>query len=170
MDGLTHDERALAWIASWSPSFDGKAIVNKDFTFRSVNHQFCKILNVTAAELVNQKFTDITPEPLKTLEKQNSLLVIERAQESYLLPKTYEFPCGKRVDVTLLVSGVYHKETEEFLFFVCTIMERVKMSATVVPPQTSQEWLDKKKSLWTIITAIGLLIAIVIEKLLTRFI
>lgn len=167
MDGLNDNERALAWLASWSPSFDGKAIVNPDFTFRSVNHQFCKILGVTAAELVNKQFTDLTPEPLKTLDKKNALLVMERVQESYLLPKTYEFPSGKRVDVTLLVNGVYHQETGEFLFFVSTIMERVKLNATVVPNQTPTgllEWVDRKKVGWTIFTVIGLSLLTLLEK------
>jgi PAS domain S-box-containing protein len=169
MDGLNDDERVLAWLVSWHPSFDGKAIVNPDFTFRSVNHQFCKILGVTAAELVDKKFTDMTPEPLKTLEQQNAKLVMTGAQESYLLPKTYEFPSGRRVDVTLLVNGVYHKETGEFLFFVSTIMERIKMSATAVPsPQQTGllDWVDKKKAGVSIATAIGLGLAYAVEKLL----
>ena len=171
MDGLNNEERILAWLASWAPSFDGKAIVNPDFTFRSVNHQFCKILGVTAAELIDQKFTDITPEPLRTLDRKNAELVKSRAQENYLLPKTYEFPNGKKVDVTLLVNGVYHNETGEFMFFVSTIMERVKMSATAARPQTlsiSPDWIDKKKIGWTILTALGLGIAFLIEKVIGK--
>lgn len=171
MDGLNDDERVLAWIASWNPSFEGKAIVNPDFSFRSANRQFCKILGVTQAELIDQKFTDLTPEPLKTLDKKNAQLVMKGVQESYLLPKTYEFPSGRRVDVTLLVNGVYHTETGKFLFFVSTIMERVKMSATAVPSQKSTEsweWLDRKKVGWSLITALGLAIAIVLEKLIGK--
>ena len=61
MDGLTDEERVLAWGASWDPSFDGVAIVDKDFTFRSVNPQFCQIVGVSPAELIGKRFQDITP-------------------------------------------------------------------------------------------------------------
>lgn len=166
-DGLTNEERVLAWIASWSPSFAGKAIVNEDFTFRSVNHQFCKILGVTPAELINKKFTDITPQPLRDLEKSNSELVINGLQNSYLLPKTYELQNGTKVDVTLLVNGVYHPETAKFMFFVSTIMERVNMKSSVVPSQKQielSEWIDKKKIGYIVLTSLALAMAFVIEK------
>lgn len=171
MDRLNNDERILAWLASWSPSFDGKAIVNADFSFRSVNHQFCKILGVTPAELVNQKWTDMTPEPIRTLDQRNAELVKRNIIQSYLLPKTYEFPSGKRVDVTLLVNGVYHLETKEFLFFVSTIMERVTMNATAVPSPTSTgllEWVDKKKTWWTIVVTMGAALLVAAEKIFAR--
>lgn len=171
MDGLTNEERVLAWIASWSPSFAGKAIVNEDFTFRSVNHQFCKILGVTPAELVDTKFTDITPQPLRDLDRSNSQLVVKGLQNSYLLPKTYEFKDGRKVDVTLLVNGVYHPETGKFMFFVSTIMERVDMKSSVVPSPKQIElsdWVDKKKIGYIILTSLGLGIAFVIERLLGK--
>lgn len=171
MDGLNNDERILAWLASWSPSFDGKAIVNPDFSFRSVNHQFCKILGVTPAELVNQKWTDITPEPIRSLDQKNAELVKGNIIQSYLLPKTYEFPNGKRIDVTLLVNGVYHHQTREFLFFVSTIMERVSMNATAVPSQTSTgllEWVDKKRTWWAIVSTLGVAILFALEKVIAR--
>lgn len=171
MDGLTDEERLSAWLASWNPSFEGKAIVNPDFTFRSVNQQFCKILGVTAAELVNESFVDITPEPLKTLDKENAELVKKGMQASYLLPKTYEFPSGRRVDVTLLVSGVYHEETGEFLFFVSTIMERVTLSALSAPSQTQpglSDWVDKKKVGWSVLTALGIIIGAIVKHVMGK--
>lgn len=171
MDGLTDEERVLAWIANWHPSFSGKAIVNGDFTFRSVNPQFCKILGVTPAELVDQSFVDLTPEPIKTLDKRNAELVKAGQIQSYLIPKTYEFPNGKRKDVTLLVNGVYHQDTNEFLFFVSTIMERATLKTSVVPSQKQTllpDWVDGKKAGWTIMTALGLGIAYTIEKLIGK--
>lgn len=169
MDSLNHDERAYAWLASWNPSFAGKAIVNPDFTFRSVNQQFCKILGITAAELIGQKFTDLTPEPLKTLDKENAELVKQGLQESYLLPKVYEFSSGRRVDVILLVNGVYHPEDGNFMFFVSTIMERQKMSTTVAQSQMPTgllELLNDKKTFWTVLTSIGIILAAIVERLL----
>ncbi len=171
MDGLTDDERILAWIASWTPSFDGKAIVNPDFTFRSVNAQFCKILKVTPAELINKKFTDITPPPLRSLDQRNAELVKKNVIQSYLLPKTYEFQDGRKVDVTLLVNGVYDQETKEFLFFVSTIMETKGLEC--LPAQNHQltmstSLVDKKKIGWSIISIVGMAILYAVEKLFLK--
>lgn len=161
-DGLkNNEERALAWKAIWNASFAGIAIVNEDFTFRTVNRQFCKIVGVTQAELVGKKFTDITPEPLRTLDALNAKLVIEgKGQKNYVLPKSYEFPNGNKVDITLIARGVYGKDGSlevlpkedkrkpQFLFFVSSIME--DKSCDMLPPPSpsptlSTEWLDKKK-------------------------
>lgn len=167
MDGLNNEERANAWLASWNPSFDGKAIVNPDFSFKAVNHQFCKILGVSPAELINNKFTDMTPEPIKSVEVKNSILVRRNDIQSFLLPKTFEFLDGRRVDITLLVNGVYHPVTKKFMFFVATIMERQKMSASVVPSQTRTGLLDltNKKTMFTILSAAAIVVAKVIERL-----
>lgn len=121
MDGLNDNDRVLAWRAIWNPSFSGIAIVNKDFTFRSANPQFCKMLGVTPAELIGQKFSDITPVSIRKLDENNARLVMQRVIESYILPKTYEFENGRKVKVVLLVRGAYSAKGE-FLFFVSTIM------------------------------------------------
>lgn len=138
-DGLTQEERALAWAASWHPSFSGTAVVNKDFTFRSVNPQFCKIVGVTPAELLGKNFQDITPPDIRELDISNAQLVMEGRTSSYLLPKSYEFASGKRVNVLLLVRGVFSIEGE-FLFFVSSAMLDEEKSITLPapsPPQTS---------------------------------
>lgn len=148
MDGLNDDERALAWVASWQPSFVGIAIVNPDFTFRSVNRQFCEIVGVTPAEIINNNFADMTPEPIKTLDIKNANLVKEGIIESYILPKTYEFTSGKRADVMLLTKGVYHPETSEFLFFVSRIMGKEKhLTAKPLSQQPTGllQWVDRKR-------------------------
>lgn len=171
VDGLRNDkERALAWKAIWDASFAGIAIVNEDFTFRRVNRQFCKITGVTQAELIGKKFTDITPEPVRTLDALNAKLVVDgKGQKSYVLPKSYEFPNGNKVDITLIARGVYGENGEaefleendqrkpQFLFFVSSIME--DKSCDMLPPPSpsptwSTEWLDKKKIGWAILAAL----------------
>lgn len=167
-DGLNHNERAWAWLASWNPSFEGVAIVNCDFTFRAVNQQFCDIVGVTPAEIINNSFEDITPQPLRDLDVKNAELVKAGLMPNYLLPKTYEFASGKRVDITLLVNGVYHPETEEFLFFVSKIMERRKITTSAAPSQVPTgllEWMDKKKIMWGILTIMGATIAAMADKI-----
>ena len=167
MDGLDDDERILAWLASWAPSFTGKAIVNEDFTFRSANQQFCDILGVTHAEIIGKSVIDLTPEPVKSLDRKNAELVKKKVIQSYLLPKVYEFPDGKRVSVTLLMSGVYHKKTGQFMFFVSSIMERVTTN-TLDVRSLKQGDILVKKTFWTIGTSIGLGIIYVIQKVLLK--
>lgn len=121
MDRLTKEERARAWAASWHPSFVGMAIVNRDFTFRSVNPQFCKLLGVTPADLIGRRFQDITPPGVKELDEKNAEMVINGLIDFYLLPKRYEFSGGQKVDIILLVTGVFD-ENRNFLFFVSRIM------------------------------------------------
>lgn len=165
MDQLNDSERALAWSASWNPSFEGRAIINSDLSFRSVNHQFCKILGVTPAELVKNKFTDMTPEPLKTVETKNAVLVRRGDIQNFLLPKSYVFSDGRVVDLTLLVSGVYHPTSSHFMFFVATIMRRQKMNVTSARFPKWTKLFDLKTTILSILTAIGLVIAVVIKEI-----
>lgn len=167
MDGLNNEERINAWLASWHPSFDGKAIVNPDFTFRAVNQQFCKILGVSPAELVGQKFSDLTPPKMRELEVKNAELVKKGLIQSFLLSKAYEFQTGKKVDVTLLVNGVYHPTTKKFMFFVSTIMERKVMKSTVAQSQLPTgllDWIDKKKVGMAALTGMAALLAMLLER------
>jgi len=122
MDRLTDEERIEAWKSTWTPSFDGIAIVNKDFTFRSVNPQFCKLLGVTPADLIGKRFQDVTPQKLRKLDEENSKLVIDGFIDFYLLPKSYEFIDKKKVNVILLVSRVPKAEDGDFQFFLSRIM------------------------------------------------
>ena len=122
MDRLNDEERALAWKASWHPSFSGVAIVNKDFTFRSANPQFCKLLGVTPADLIGHRFQDITPPNIRELDEKNAQMVIDGYIDFYLLPKSYEFARGERVDVVLLVTRAPLSSEGDFQFFVSRIM------------------------------------------------
>lgn len=158
MDGLTNEERSLAWAASWTPSFDGCAIVNRDLTFRSVNPQFCEILNVTPAELIGQSFKDITPATIRHLDVKNANLVINGVIESYILPKTYEFSNGRKVSVVLLVRGVYNSEGQ-FLFFISRIMMdglSAKQRPLHTPPPKLTRFLSFLKEYSQIIISAGL--------------
>jgi hypothetical protein len=78
---------------------------------------------VTPAELVGQKFTDVTPVSVRALDVKNANMVMEGKISSYLMPKSYEFQSGKKVDIILMVVGVY-SEKNEFLFFVSRILEQ----------------------------------------------
>ena len=147
-DGLNKDERALAWLASWNPSFAGIAIVNPDFTFRSVNKQFCDIAGVTPAEILNGSFTDITSAKDRALDVANAKLVKDGIIPWYVMPKSYEFESGKKVNVVLMVKGVYHEKTGRFLFFVSRIMEdNTKLTAESLCQQPTGllSWVDKGK-------------------------
>lgn len=121
-DKLTDEERILAWKASWHPSFDGVAIVNPDFTFRSVNPQFCELLGVTPAELIGQRFQDITPPSIRKLDLENAELVKKGVIDFYILPKKYQFSSGHEVEVVLLVTRAPPSEVGDFRFFVSRIM------------------------------------------------
>jgi PAS domain S-box-containing protein len=118
--GLDNQQRAKAWVARFHTSFEGVAIVNRDLTFRSVSKQFCDILGVTPADLLDNKFTDMTPEPDKTLDLRNAKAVISGKSQRYFIPKTYQIN-GKLMKVLLLVDGVY-KDSGDFDFFVSRIV------------------------------------------------
>ncbi len=122
MDRLTDSERILAWKSSWEPSFAGIAIINPDFTFRSVNPQFCEILGVTPAELIGQKFQDITPPSIREIDLKNAQMVVDGLMDFYILPKSYEFTSGRRVNVVLLVTRAPLTKDGPFQFFVSRIM------------------------------------------------
>lgn len=168
-DGLIESERILAWETAWTPSFSGIAIINADFTFRAVNQQFCEILGVTPGELINNSFTDITPQPVKNLDIANAKLVRDGVIRSYFLEKYFEFSNGKKVHVDLLVTGVYHKNTGEFLFYVTRIMEKGTKETSNTQPQKQTksifDYIDAKKIIMFILTTLALGFAYYLEKL-----
>jgi PAS domain S-box-containing protein len=173
MDGLNEAERALAWAASWNPSFDGIAIVNKDFTFRSVNSQFCILLGASPAELLGQRFQDITPPEIRRIDEANAKLVMTGAIDSYLLPKSFNFGNGKIAHVVLLVKGVY-SPSKEFLFFISRIMKdetkQVDLFHSPSPKPTGLLvfLIENKKVFLSIGAVIGTIIYTVIEQLMKK--
>lgn len=154
MDGLNNHQRALAWLASWNPSFAGKAIVNADFTFRSVNEQFCKILRMMPSDFLNSSFTDLTQEPMKTLDRQNADLVVQGRSPGYIMRKQYQRHDGTLTpEFMLMVVGVF-KKNGDFDFFVSRII-----LATEAEDDTQEHAQSLKgSSLWVkFITALPLL-------------
>lgn len=173
-DGLsTVEERALAWLAKWHPSLEGTAIINPDFTFRAVNPQFCKILGVTPAELINHSFSDVSPEPVKTLDMDNAKLVMHGVITTYTMNKQYEMKDGRRVSVILLVKGVYHPLTNDFLFFVSSILgldeEKLEAQSLSQMPIGLLSSIDTKKTWWAIVLTLASVLAVAFEKLVRVF-
>lgn len=157
MDGLDNHQRAKAWLATWNPSFTGKAVVNEDFTFRSVNQQFCDILGMQPADFLDHAFTDLTPEPIATLDRQNADLVVQGRSPGYLMRKQYRRRDKSLTpEFMLLVVGIF-KETGEFDFFASRIILATEMTGS------SQELTPspKESSLWAkFITALPILVKI----------
>lgn len=167
MDNLHETERALAWAAAWHPSFEGIAIVNPDFTFKSVNPQFCEILGVTPGELLNKSFADLTPPPVKELDILNAQLVMKRVIPSYLLHKSYEFNNGRRVNVILLVVGVFDAQ-QNFLFFVSRILKNQQEGKLSSMPfsQESGTFISRIRENWHIVLVVLSAVSIVAAQVL----
>lgn len=96
--------------------------MNEDFTFRSVNPQFCKLLGVTPAELIGKQFQDITPVQIRELDVRNAELTKDGKIDFYILPKSYAFQDGSKVDVVLLVTRAPAACEGPFQFFISRIM------------------------------------------------
>ena len=144
MDGLiTDQEKVKAWESSWKYSFAGMAIVNPDFTFRSVNAQWLKLLGVPAFEFYGNSFQDITPQEIRRIDAEQAELVKLGKIDSYLLHKDYIFSTGQKKKVTLLVTRVPVNTEEPFQFFLSRIMLRenleVKQSQSGSSSLTSKE-------------------------------
>lgn len=144
MDRLTDEERVLAWKASWHPSFAGIAIVNEDFTFHSVNPQFCKLLEVSPAELIGQRFQDITPVGIKELDEKNAKLLMDGLIDFYLLPKKYQFSDGRIREVVLLVTRAPQADEGDFQFFVSRILLDEQGELVKIHSKSSSHTLSQK--------------------------
>lgn len=171
-DGLTAEERVLAWCASWDPAFVGCAIVDSSFTFRSVNPQFCEMLGVTPAELIGKTFQEITLIRDREIDARNAQLVMDGVIDSYIMEKRYEFLDGRVVPIILLVKGVY-AESGEFLFFLSRIMLNSAGNGPLLecpaPPHESHAILDYIKKYGAIFAAIGTFIGTAVWALLKHY-
>ena len=171
MDGLTDEERIIAWQAAWHYSFDGWAIVNPDFTFRSVNNQFCDILKITPAEVIGKKFQDVTSAPLREIDETNARMVQQGLIDHYALEKDYEFQSGKKTRVVLLVTRVPKSEEGSFLFYLSRILpEKPKnLPSQSTHQKATDSFMDfiikNYKPLIAIGISVGGAIAMIIDKL-----
>jgi PAS domain S-box-containing protein len=154
VDILTNRQRAAAWLATWNPSFVGKAIVSRDFKFQAVNDQFCEILGVTPAVLLEHSFEDITAPQDQKLDTDNAELVIKGKSPGYLMEKSYQFRDNHEVKVLLMVVGVY-KEDGNFYFFTSRIVEApTKTSVDSTPSPKTLSWLAWMTKAWKILTVL----------------
>ena len=101
----------------------GKCIVAEDFTFAEVNEVICRYFQCTKAELIGKKFTDITPEPDRTIDTDNALLVIRGGIDNYQFPKQYKLPWMEGITYAVIdVLGV-RDDKGKFLYFDVEILE-----------------------------------------------
>ncbi len=143
---LTEYEKSLAFDAIWDISFTGIAIIDKDYRFICVNNQFLTVSGVTPAQCLGIKITDITPVSIREIDIKNAELVKSGTITSYMIPKSFEFSNGHKVDVILLVKGVYCRKSGQFLFFVSRIMEKQRddsLSSQSLKRIGLLEWIDK---------------------------
>lgn len=121
MDGLTEEERAIAWKSYWSTSFAGSAIIGRDGTIRAANPQFYKILDVTPADILGKTLQEITILRDQRLDMENAEHVAAGRIASYVMHKTCEIQ-GRRIRLVNLVVRVPTDTTQPFLFFLSRIM------------------------------------------------
>lgn len=172
MDGLTNRQRAAAWLASWNPDFVGKAIVNEKLEITAVNEQFCEILGITPAEVLESKFTDVTAKKDRELDLHNAQLVMKGLSPGYLMEKSYLFRDGREVRVLLMVVGIF-TENGDFDFFVSRIVDAPKVQKLSVPTASPKawSWLTWMKDAWKVLTVLVPIVAWVIyevAKLVTK--
>jgi len=104
----------------------GKCTVNEDFTFAGVNEVICRYFQCSPAELIGKRFTDITPEPDRTIDTDNALLVMRGERDHYQFPKQYRPPWMKAPTYAVIdVLGVRNIEGK-FLHFDVEILEITK--------------------------------------------
>lgn len=136
MNSLTEKEKAHAFEALFGASIVGLAIVNKDFTFRHTNEQFCAILGVTPAELIGLRFQDITSAKSQRVDEENSKLIMDGKISSYMMEKTYSFENGRSLEAVLVVARVPMNTAEPFAFFLSQVVTNEEKSKLVSTPQT----------------------------------
>ena len=124
MDGSDNDAiKAALHDIRREHTLIGKCSVNEDFTFKEVNEVICRYFQCTKAELIGKKFTDITPEPDKTIDADNALLVIRGEIDHYQFPKQYRLPWIEEVTYAVIdVVGIRDSEGK-FLYFDVEILE-----------------------------------------------
>lgn len=119
------DIRIKAWLYNewWEYSPVGRAKVNEKFEFEDVNEQLCIYLGVTKAELIGKKFTDITPEPIATIDAENARMIMEGKIDRYELPKIYKISKNAQPCYVLLKVLGARNEKGGFKFFDVKILE-----------------------------------------------
>lgn len=119
------NERQKAGISSTCHDYTiiGKTLVNPDFTFRDPNEQLCKLLGLTAAELKDKTFMDITPPLINEIDMAMARLVMKGEIPSYILPKPYKPSKDASLIYALISVTPVKKDDGAFECFYVEIME-----------------------------------------------
>jgi hypothetical protein len=119
----TLEECAATWLASYQPSFEGQAIISKDFICVDGNDQFYKILEITPGDIIGKSIHSNTCNTTRRQNQENAILVSTKKIDGYqITPATFEFPGKESKKVALIVNGVYSIRTTEFIYFLFKIM------------------------------------------------
>ncbi len=99
-------------------SLFGMAEVSGDGEFLKVNDALCKILKKSQGELVGSTFTEITPEPMLSIDLANVHLLKSGGKREYILPKFYKLEDGEFIFVVIHVVSALKLSGEFDRFFV----------------------------------------------------
>lgn len=88
-DRLTEKQKAWIYSERWEDTSVARCISNME-NFIEVNEQLCILLGVTKAELIGKSWVDMTPEPIKTIDRENARMVVDGKIDHYKLPKIYQ--------------------------------------------------------------------------------
>ena len=173
MAELSDEEYMAIGRVAAKNSFAGFAFVDEEFKITWANQQFRKVLGVMAGDILDVPFTDITPEPYRSLEKRHAKLVMEKRIPSYIMDKDFMLGDGRVVPTISLVHGVYCEETGKFLYSISQLMARdTELSPNIQSQSESRGFIkilfSNPKTWWSILSAIGIIITIVIEKVLSK--
>lgn len=169
MASLSDLEKVASWGVSWDHTFEGKALLNLDLSFRAVNHQFCQILGISPAEIMTFRFCDIMAPETRKLDIDNAKLIQEHSIPSYVLQRKYTTTEGVQISIITITAGVLDPHTEEVLFFVLHMMELTRdMPSNVASRKKISvwEWLDKKKIGMSLITIAAAICATLADRII----
>lgn len=100
-----------------------KAKVSAEFEFLRANEKTYEYFQCTPAQLIGRTFTDITPEPDRSLDAKNARMVIAGVIDTYQFPKQYQLPWMKdTVYAVIDVLGV-RAPNGDFLYFDVEIIK-----------------------------------------------
>jgi diguanylate cyclase (GGDEF)-like protein/PAS domain S-box-containing protein len=100
----------------------GKAVVELDGSFRSVNPALCRITGYDEATLLALRFQDITHPDDLAADLGLLEAVIRGDRTTYEIEKRYRKPSGEYVWTLLTVAAV-HSETGEPLYFISQVQD-----------------------------------------------
>lgn len=150
LKSLTGEQKMESWDSLLNPSLIGIAVVDENFIYQQVNDQFCEMLEMTRAEILDHSFIDLTPSSLKELDRRNAELVKIGRQAHYVSPKVLKNAKGTQVEILMLVTGVYVQKLKrrEFSHFVIQILTLKNNTQEERPSPLKlgiSDWVDKKK-------------------------